>query len=103
MRRFIEVHKGRDLSLWGQGAMRHALSRESFPSHFRGSEIVGNFSSIGATSAKWLFEMQKTFSRGGVAQGEEPPGGESRETGVVNQQLGIGPLQLVWITVEEVG
>jgi hypothetical protein len=45
--------------------------------------------------------MKKTFGAGGVAQGEEPLCGVTG--GVVDQQLGEGPLQLVWITVEEVG
>ena len=95
--------------LWGQGAMRHALSSERFHSRFRHGPIVCQYSSTGSTTNKWVEEMRDTFSFGGVAAEERGDigggGGGGRGGGGFfappPPQLGNGEMQLVWITAEE--
>ena len=106
------TYTGDDKWLWGQGAMREALKRETFPRRFQSGPIVCQYSSTGFTTEKWLGQLQESFSCGDVeveevggVGGDGGGGGNGGGGGGgcgSNNKLGIGPLQLVWPTVEEV-
>jgi tyrosyl-DNA phosphodiesterase-1 len=114
-------HRGDDIALWGQGAVREFLGRQTFPACFRGAPIICQYSSTGSTTEKWLDQMQKTFSCGGTAAAAEEaaeggggaggqPGGSGGGGGGGGKQrsssqvlLGPGNLELIWPTVEAVG
>lgn len=101
---------GGELSCWGHPAARRALDRRSFPRAFKNAPVACQFTSIGATSERWIAEMADSFGGGRVAM----DGGD----GVASERTSkpsAGPfaragdllgapreMQLVWPAMEEV-
>ena len=55
------------MSCWGHPAARRALDRRSFPRAFKNAPVACQFTSIGATSERWIAEMADSFGGGRVA------------------------------------
>ena len=118
----------REASIWGHPALRRALAKMAFSPTFRDAPIVGQFSSIGSFSEKWLVSEFGESLRAGSLRTErdaatDDPARSAREnegaerTGPAgpagpaervsspsssSSSLGAGPIQLVWPTVAEV-
>ena len=92
-------HKNDAINHWGQGAMRAALSRETFPARFKGAPVVCQFSSLGSTTENWIKSMRATFCEGNMA----PEPGTAANYKTERNLLGGGELKIVWPTLSEVG
>ena len=68
---------------YGHTGVRHALAGMTFPAKFKRAPVVCQFTSVGATTEKWMGEMARSFGAGGPS-------------------LGDGELKLVWPTMGEV-
>ena len=80
---------------YGHTSLRHALAGMTFPGVFKRAPVVCQFTSVGATTEKWMGEMARSFGAGATETDDanEWPGGPS---------LGDGELRLVWPTMGEV-
>lgn len=80
---------------YGHTSVRHALAGMTFPGVFKRAPVVCQFTSVGATTEKWMGEMARSFGAGATETDDtnEWPGGPS---------LGDGELRLVWPTMGEV-
>ena len=80
---------------YGHTSVRHALAGMTFPGVFKRAPVVCQFTSVGATTEKWMGEMARSFGAGATETDDanDWPGGPS---------LGDGELRLVWPTMGEV-
>lgn len=80
---------------YGHTSVRHALAGMTFPGVFKRAPVVCQFTSVGATTEKWMGEMARSFGAGATETDDanEWPGGPC---------LGDGDLRLVWPTMGEV-
>lgn len=80
---------------YGHTSVRHALGGMTFRGVFKRAPVVCQFTSVGATTEKWMGEMARSFGAGATETGDanEWPGGPC---------LGDGELRLVWPTMGEV-
>lgn len=87
----------REITAWGHPALRRALEKmPPFPCVFKNAPIVGQVSSVGSFTEKWLLdEFGASLNAGRVEDGGET---EKKDA----SSLGEGPIQLVWPTVSEV-
>ena len=105
----------REATAWGHPALRRALAKMAFPRRFRASPIVGQFSSIGSFSEKWLVSEFGASLRAGRAEPdpaadeacaarepEDAASGPAERAARSSSLLGAGPIQLVWPTAAEV-
>ncbi|CAM6084772.1 unnamed protein product [Calypogeia fissa] len=80
-------HRSRDLTRWGHMKLRRVLQEQSFEDEFRGSPVVFQFSSLGSLDEKWLNELTTSICAGST---------------FAKKPLGIGKVQIVWPTVEDI-
>uniref|UniRef100_A0A7I3ZYA7 PNK FHA domain-containing protein n=1 Tax=Physcomitrium patens TaxID=3218 RepID=A0A7I3ZYA7_PHYPA len=80
-------HLGRNLTKWGHLKLRTILQEQHFEEHFKGSPCVYQFSSLGSLDEKWMGEFGSSIQAGSTFG---------------NEQLGPGPVQIVWPTVEDI-
>ena len=104
----------REATAWGHPALRRALGKMRFPGRFRGAPIIGQFSSVGSFTEKWLVDEFGASLRAGQVRVEQnkrekTPATDDDAGGPADQPspspsspLGAGPIQLVWPTVAEV-
>ena len=80
---------------YGHTSVRHALAGMTFPGVFKRAPVVCQFTSVGATTEKWMGEMARSFGAGATETDDanDWPGAPS---------LGDGELRLVWPTMGEV-
>lgn len=96
---------------YGHAAVRHALAGMTFPAEFKRAPVVCQFTSVGATTEKWMGEMARSFGAGATESDdaiEKLKFESSRRAGVPfspapgGPSLGDGELKLVWPTMGEV-
>eukprot|EP00850_Spirogloea_muscicola_P001449 SM000005S17246 [mRNA] locus=s5:995817:999986:+ [translate_table: standard] len=82
-------HQGSNLAKWGHMKLRDILQQEKcFPSVFRGSPLVYQFSSLGSLDEKWMEEFLISVSSGSCSSG--CPLGVARD------------VRCIWPTVEDI-
>eukprot|EP00850_Spirogloea_muscicola_P009649 SM000054S18135 [mRNA] locus=s54:592783:596977:+ [translate_table: standard] len=82
-------HQGSNLAKWGHMKLRNILQQETcFPSVFRGSPLVYQFSSLGSLDEKWMEEFLISVSSGSCSSG--CPLGVARD------------VRCIWPTVEDI-
>ncbi|CAN6452176.1 unnamed protein product [Victoria cruziana] len=80
-------HSGGSLRKWGHMKLRSVLQESQFDKEFQKSPIVYQFSSLGSLDEKWMDELAASMSSG------------LSENGL---SLGLGNVQIIWPTVEDV-
>lgn len=100
---------------YGHASVRHALAGMTFPAEFKRAPVVCQFTSVGATTEKWMGEMARSFGAGAAGSDDAieklkfessfgkssgNPFSTAAEKGVPS--LGDGELKLVWPTMGEV-
>ena len=100
---------------YGHTGVRHALAGMTFPAKFKRAPVVCQFTSVGATTEKWMGEMARSFGAGAAGSDDAieklkfessfgkssgNPFSTAAEKGVPS--LGDGELKLVWPTMGEV-
>ena len=122
-------HKTNERTCWGHPALHRALEKQRFPKEFKGSPVLGQFSSMGSFSEKWLDDEFCVSLCGGVVKGTESTEGTgTASTGTASttpsadkqnnfrsassellaqkstdaSKLGKGALHLIWPTKNEI-
>lgn len=83
-------HNSVEETSWGHPALHRALQKQKFPKEFEKSPVLGQFSSMGSFSEKWLNDEFRGSLCGGVIEGPD------------KKPLGKGQLNLIWPTKQEV-
>ncbi|KAG9454151.1 hypothetical protein H6P81_007055 [Aristolochia fimbriata] len=80
-------HSGSNLKKWGHMKLRDVLQDGTFAKEFVQSPLVYQFSSLGSLDEKWMAEFASSTSSG---------------MSDIKTPLGLGKVQIIWPTVEDV-